>query len=464
MSLSDRVLRSLFVALGVGLGWGIRGDFGGPMGAMAPGATLGMAFAYVTGQRSMFKWMPLLAAGGAFFISLGGMMSYGVLHGYAKSDTLVNYSYGFLTLLLQGGAWGGFGGAALGMLLERDRVKPGEWFGCLVTAYASGWLFYVAVVDVLGFHVNPPRGNTSIAFTGAMIGVFGYLAYNRKWYGLRGAMFGYIGFGLGMSLGRLVANATYVQPGIINHWNVMEVLCGFIGGFIFTFGMLGRRFPDPPWEEGWKWVGGFGVFYVLTFIPYRHRFHILDAERRLEEWRQSAATYGIDDPDGFGHMVLALLTLVPVASLVASLVWLYWWRTDKYRTAALPVLAFSLLMLLYQNLHALYFWYPTREGYINMHSVFWVLFGLMVLFVLAFEFVWPWRREATLPEEAFDRVPWRLWVAATVGTYLLIVVLAGWTNGEETMKSANMRFPIWSWRDGSDPPEPYWPFLPRRAR
>ena len=34
MSLPDRIARSSFVALAVGLGWGIRGDFGHLVGAI----------------------------------------------------------------------------------------------------------------------------------------------------------------------------------------------------------------------------------------------------------------------------------------------------------------------------------------------------------------------------------------------------------------------------------------------
>ena len=47
MTTSDRFFRSVFVAIAVGLGWGIRGDFGHLIGAMYPGAILGLAFCYV---------------------------------------------------------------------------------------------------------------------------------------------------------------------------------------------------------------------------------------------------------------------------------------------------------------------------------------------------------------------------------------------------------------------------------
>src|SRR5580692_4424407 len=140
MSVPDKIARSLFVALAVGLGWGIRGDFGHLVGAMYPGAALALGLAYVSGQRSLFLWMPILAAVSAMGIGAGGTMSYALLHGYAQSDTLINYAYGFLTLFLQGSAWGTFGGALIGLMLERKPMQIGEWLGLIVTTLLAGWL------------------------------------------------------------------------------------------------------------------------------------------------------------------------------------------------------------------------------------------------------------------------------------------------------------------------------------
>ena len=155
MRLTDRIGRSLFVALGVGLAWGIRGDFGHLVGAMYPSAVLAMALAYVSGQRSLFLWMPVLAAVVCAAIGSGGLMSYAVLHGYAQSDTLVNYAYGFVTLFLQGSAWGTFGGCLIGLLLDAGRCT-GEWLGLIGSVLFAGWVVSFLVVDVLGFQINPP--------------------------------------------------------------------------------------------------------------------------------------------------------------------------------------------------------------------------------------------------------------------------------------------------------------------
>ena len=78
-----------------------------------------------------------------------------------------------------------------------------------------------------------------------------------------------------------------------------------------------------------------------------------------------------------------------------------------------------------------------------MHFVFWVIYGLMVLYVILGK-----RRDVADPDEVAERVNWGRWVAGGVAVYVAIIILAGFVNGEETMASANTRFPLWSWREG----------------
>jgi predicted secreted protein len=460
MSFRDRLMRSLFVASAVGLGWGIRGDFGHSLGAMAPGATLGLAFAYVAGQRSTMKWMPILAGLGAFFMSLGGMMSYGVLHGYAQADTLLNYGYGFLTLLLQGGAWGGFAGAALGLVLESRRLTVGEVISAAATSFGTGWIVYYVVVEFLGFHINPPRSDLSINFIGQMAGLSAWMIFNKRWTGLRGQALGFMGFGLGMALGRLAANAIQHAPFTINHWNVMEVSCGFIGGLVFAFGMLGQKLDELPDEPGWPGVGAWSIFYVMGFIPWLHRLTRIRPEKKLEEWTASLMKFGVEEVDR--AQTLAELTLSGVDGLcalgfVAAIFWFVLWKRNQERWCAYPVLMFSLLMLLFQNLTSLYFWetFPGALWHVNMHTVFWWLFGYMLLFVVVFE---GFRRRADdgsvasgVVDQAEVRLPWRRWIFVTATIFAGILVAASFTNGDKTMKTANTRLPIWSWNDGPFP-------------
>jgi hypothetical protein len=278
---------------------------------------------------------------------------------------------------------------------------------------------------------------------------------NRKWVGLRGLSLGYMGFGLGMALGRLAANAIRHAPFDINHWNVMEVGCGLIGGLVFAFGMLGRKLDDLPDEPGWASVSRWSILYVMGFIPLLHRMARIDAAKNTEEWARTIQRYGMEDPDRAaewaGRTLLGLNGLCALG-FVAAGVWLVLWKQNRTRWAAFPVLAFNLLMLLFQNLSSLYFFeqFPGGRPHVNMHTVFWWLFAALVLFVLAFETIWP-RRDVLDAEERFDQVPWRRWLAVSVLTYAAILFGASYTNNEETMKSANTRFPVWAWTDGPFP-------------
>jgi hypothetical protein len=463
MHLKDRIGRSLFVAAAVGLGWGIRGDFGHLVGAMYPGAALAMAFAYASGQRSLFLWMPAIAGVSALGIGTGGEMSYGILHGYAQSDTLINYGYGFLTLFLQGSAWGTFGGALIGLILERQSLRTVDWLGYLGSILIGGWLTYFLVVIVLGFHINPPRNDTSIAFAGAAIAQLVWLATHDKPTGLRGAFFGYIGFGLGMSMGRLLGNLANDFQGVgmtINHWNVMEVSCGFIGGFIYANGMLGYRYPDPPDDEGMPLVSFYGILFTLGLLPLWHRVGRSTTAEKLADWTKSLKSYGYADPEGMAHTVLLLLNSVCVIGFVGVVFWLIIHSKRLQRFSALPVLWLSGTMLLYQNIHALYFFYPTNWSRVNMHGGLWLLFLSMVAYVILNRpHPAPSCEPISITEAEgsavltldHERVPWGRWILATITTFALVIILAGVINGERTMKSAHTRWPLWSWNQGPFP-------------
>ncbi|WP_152050408.1 hypothetical protein [Tautonia marina] len=454
LSLWDRIGRSLFVALAVGLAWGIRGDFGHSIGAMYPGAALGLAFAWVSGQRSLHRWMPIVAALSAMGIGSGGTMSYGLLHGYAQSDTFLNYSYGFLTLFLQGSAWGTFGGALIGLMLERQPLRTSEWLGLLGSLFVGGWLVSLVVVNFLGFQINPPRNNISVAFMGAALGQLIWLAYNNKSIGLRGAVLGYLGFGLGMAGGRLLGNLANVFQGVynysINHWNVMEVSCGMIGGFIFTFGMVNRVYPDPPKEPNIKLSSFYGILTVLGFLPLWHRLARIIPEEKLPAWSATLATEGWERPELLAQTVLGLIDGVCVLGFVGVALWSYLHFRGNQRWPAFPILWLSLTMLLFQNLNALYFFKAPQPNTINMHNVFWALMALMTIYVLVVR-PRPAAQRRLDPEDGSNRVPWLAWVSTGVIGMTLILILATWINGETTMASASTRWPNWSWRDGPFP-------------
>src|SRR4029077_8936415 len=139
---------------------------------------------------------------------------------------------------------------------------------------------------------NPPRNNSSIAFMGAALGQLIWLACNQKPSGLRGAILGYVGCGLGMAGGRLLGNVANMLQGeygfTINHWNVMETSCGFIAGFIYCFGMVDRAFPEAPEDETIPLASAYGILYVLGLLPLWPRLNrIQPVDAKLADWANS---------------------------------------------------------------------------------------------------------------------------------------------------------------------------------
>jgi len=447
--LVDRFLRSMFVALAVGLAWGIRGDFGGADGAMYPGVMLALAFAYVSGQESVARRMPALALLGGWFIGFGGLMSYGVLHGYAKADTFVNYAYGFFTLLVQGGCWGIFGGAALGMALEDCRPRRAEAIAAAVAVVLSGVAIEKFVTHGIGFQVDP-RGNSVIAFGGGAAVFVLWLAVRGYAYGLRGAFFGFLGFGIGMFFGRFLGNAAEHLPWEMNTWNVMEVSCGMIGGFVFTWGMviLPDRADEP--REGVSLPALLGILYAAAFVPLWHLLTRARPEARKPEWIEQFASYGYADSVTMADQVYTLIVWVSLSGLLLAGFWWWWHKEERLEFSWLPALGLSLIMVLFQNLNALFFWYPARENFVNMHAVFWVLLALMLAYISV-------RRTHEELENSDDTDSWwttaAAWSVALLLLFAATLALASKTNGEATMRSAEMRWPrAWSWRDGTPPP------------
>ncbi len=451
MDPKDRIARALFVAPAVGLAWGIRGDFGHLLGAMYPGAILLLALAYVSGQESLLRSMPVLAAASALGIGYGGNMSYGILHGYAQADTFNNYAYGFLTLFLQGGAWGFYGGALVGMALERDRAKWIDWAGGIGVMIVSSLLTYWLVYEAIGFDINPPRSNSALGHLGGAIGLIGWFVYRKLPVATRASLLGFVGFGLGMAGGRLIGNVFHNMEGSfeINHWNTMEVSCGMVGGFVFAFGMLGMRFRDRATDKALTLWDGAAAVFVLGLLPLLHLLTRVKGEDRAG-WGTKLAEYGSSwTANGIGLS----LQVVVVLGFIGAGLWIYGQATERDRWGAFPVLWLSLVMLLFQNFRALYFFTPAKENYVNMHSVLWLLFLAMVAYVAWREYQEGHTDECNSDEES-DVVPWKSWSAIALAGFVVVVLGAGLVNGPITMKNANTRWPVWSWNQGSSPGAP----------
>jgi hypothetical protein len=79
-----------------------------------------------------------------------------------------------------------------------------------------------------------------------------------------------------------------------------------------------------------------------------------------------------------------------------------------------------------------------------------MLFGGMVVYVVLSPLFRP-QASADEPQTADVPVPWAKWLGLAVACFAGIVLVAGLVNGEHTMRSANTRWPVWSWSEGPFP-------------
>jgi hypothetical protein len=435
----------VFVAAAVGLAWGIRGDYGHVVGALYPGAVLGLAWAAVAGSPALLPRTPVIAGLAAAGIGAGGTMSYGVLHGYAQADTPANYAYGLAALFLQGGCWGTFGCALAGLLAEPRPVRTGDWFGLTASVFLGGWAAYSLVVDLAGFQVNPPRNNASVAFLGAAVGQFVWLTASGRGAGLRGAAYGFVGFGLGMAGGRVLANAAVHLEAwgyAINRWNVMEIACGFVGGGVFAFGMLGLGRVEPAGEPGeFRAPAVLGAVFTLGVIPLWHR--AARVPEKLPGWPAALRDLGHPDADALAGAVLVGVNAACAAGLVGAALWAAALAKGRRWPAWLPAVWLSAVMLTFQSLTSFYFWRPVRPGYLDTRTAFWALFLFMLGYLAAAR---PGPTGGSAQPARLGRVA--VGTAVALG---LIIAAAGVTNGGRTMRSANTRWPRWAWTEGPFP-------------
>src|SRR6516165_8349476 len=125
-------LMILLAALSMSVGWGFRGDYGHEAGAMVPGALLGLAISLTSRRPDWQSRGVTLAFLGAIGWAFGGQMSYGKVIGYTLHSSFPDVHYGYYSLFLIGGLWGGIGAGILAQGLTESSETLGRWWPPLV--------------------------------------------------------------------------------------------------------------------------------------------------------------------------------------------------------------------------------------------------------------------------------------------------------------------------------------------
>ncbi len=274
----------LVAALAGGLGWGIRGVFGGESGAMVPGALFGLCVALAVPRARP----ELFAAVGALAFSLGGSMTYGQTIGLVQNAPgSPTHGWGMLGLAVKGGVWIGLGSLLLGALLLGPPVRCRSLLFVLGVAFL--W-FVVGRALVNGPH-SPPQRLPLIYFSDrhdpkprpecwgglwlAYLWLLGWAARFRTPESVRLSLYGLAAGAVGFPLGEsLQAWGHWAHPfgafgdRWVDWWKVMEVAFGAVAGAGIGLGatrLRGQVAHSPPETAVSVWESGLLVLWCAAY-------------------------------------------------------------------------------------------------------------------------------------------------------------------------------------------------------
>ena len=220
-------------AVTMSLGWGLRGSIGGgSLGAMIPGAMIGLILCLLLGRQSDSG---LIAAWAAIGVGFGGQETYGQTVGLSLQPE--TFWWAILGFVVKGAAWGLLGGAFIGLAVDRPHYTNRQLLAGLVIMVLGTWLGwrYLNNPKLIYFsnRLDQPREEL---WAGLWLGGLLLLAWLRSrvpsMFALYGAIGGGIGFGVGASLQPMGRAVWAGMP--LGWWKAMELTFGALLGLSYV--------------------------------------------------------------------------------------------------------------------------------------------------------------------------------------------------------------------------------------
>ena len=417
----------LMAAAAGGMGWGIRGQYGHEWGAMVPGVLVAFVLVFLFSKKSTSLHAARAIALTAIGFSFGGCMTYGQTVGLTHDSPLVGnvnaYRWGMLGLFIKGGLWVAFGATFLGMSLGRKKYGWKEilllYLVLLLLVFVGiqtinrpyvpgtdrelAWFFFPQddpserTLPFLYFsdhwHWEPnnlemdPRPEIWGGLAAALTGLVIYVAcIKRDQLATIMALFGFLGGGLGFSMGQSLQAKHAWTPGWLsdfdatlhqtipsiypeeffslmswNWWNMMETTFGMVFGFVLGLGLwVNRKFislgdreeaaPIHPIIE-WIFLAAYGCMLYLWSVP---RADIID-------------------PLGDFPMAMGL---IPVVCIVGGRYWPYLY--------ALPLIALPMAGITHKSMDGVH---------VYTDAMLFLILPLLVMIIAALFFQYRGRRD-----------------------------------------------------------------------
>jgi len=331
----------LFVGLAVALGWGLRGEIGGEQGALIPGALLGLAIAIASGKKHWLEKAPLLGAGGALGMSLGGIQSYGILIGYTHGIDLLNVTYGYLSLAVVGGLWGAFCAGILGMVLSDRQKSLTFWALFLVAIYISAQISYFILIKVLKLLMTPPRVENWALVLGAVVALFVINFIQKEHKTCRLVLRGFFAGAIGFMFGELLQVLGRFLGPEFDWWKVMEISFGFVLGIGIAYAVFREYEEDKPIMNITPFFYVMAVFIILSFVP------MITLHNLLERFEENQILIRNDTRwlDPYFNVMLRGIAL----TLISFTIYWKWFKETKVENTSLGQLQFFWLWTIWTN-------------------------------------------------------------------------------------------------------------------
>ncbi|MBK6285344.1 MAG: hypothetical protein IPF54_24230 [Draconibacterium sp.] len=266
----NQILSILIVAMSFGTAWAVRGQFGHEQGAAWAAGIGALALILVSERKDWYQRVLPVTLASAIGWGMGGMMSYGKIVGYGRSDDFVNAGYGLLMLFIIGGLYGLIGGGLTGLSLESTQEKKVKWAGLIAEMVAGGLIAYGFLIIQLEFFMTPPRSEAWAFCLGAGLALVWHMARNGYNSSLKVAFITMLGSGFGFAFGNFLQIVGNILEINFNMWNVMEYSIGLFGGAALAFSIFTTPWPqnvEPPknWENRVSYITALMFFPALVF-------------------------------------------------------------------------------------------------------------------------------------------------------------------------------------------------------
>jgi len=288
----NQIIGILIVAMSFATAWAVRGQFGHEQGAAWAAGIGGLALVLVSQRKDWYNRVISVTLASAIGWGMGGMISYGQIVGYGRSDNFVNVAYGLFMLFIIGGLYGLLGGGLTGLTLESNGEKKVKWGSLMAEMVAGGLIAYGLLVMQLEILMTPPRSEAWAFCLGAGLALVWYMVRNGYRSSLRVALISMLGAGFGFAFGNFLQIVGNVLEINFNMWNVMEYSIGFFGGSALAYGVFSSKWPDNI-ESPKPWENRVAFLIAIVIIPLIVYIESLSYNTLLERLKSFAGKEGV---------------------------------------------------------------------------------------------------------------------------------------------------------------------------